>query len=447
MQRGKNPPNQKGVIVMKRKLLALLLALSMTLSLCTGVWAADAVPGEEGVTSGVTDSDGVQAEYPEAPTSDQERWKVLSENPVDQEFLKAINVFAQRTGAKLLSKKGGCYSPLSLYYALALVSEGARGQTAEELYSLLGEDADDMGTQCANLYRRLYTANGPSTLLIANSLWLDDEVLGLPVHFREEYLNKAKEDYYASVFKVDFSDKATGEKMGNWVRENTKGMLNFSLEPSDEQMMAILNTVYFKSRWQRPFQKADTSKAKFTLANGKKKKIKFMHCKEEGSYYKGKNYTAAYRTMKSGRVTFYLPDKGVDVHKLLKQKDLFSIPASKYKDCDLKWSVPKFKSENKWDLIPSMKKLGVNLAFTNDADFSALSDTPATISAIEQGTRFDMNEKGAEAAAYTYIAVDKATAVMPQKRKTVKMNLNRPFLYTITSEDGVVLFMGIYDGK
>ena len=434
---------------MKRKLLALILALCMTLSLCTGVWAAD-TNGDSAQTAtatDVTDSDGVQAEYPEAPTSDEERWKVLSENPVDKDFLNAINTFAQRSGAKLLAKKGGCYSPLSLYYALALVSEGARGQTARELYDLLGEDADDMGTQCANLYRRLYTENGPSTLLLANSLWLDDEVLGEPVRFKEEYLNKAKQDYYASVFKVDFSDKATGEKMGDWVRENTKGMLNFSLEPSDEQMMAILNTVYFKSQWERPFQKADTSKAKFTLANGKKKKIKFMHRKEEGSYYKGKNYTAAYRTMKSGRVTFYLPDKGVDVHKLLKQKDLFNIPASKYKDCDLKWSVPKFKSENKWDLIPSMKKLGVNLAFTNDADFSALTDTPATISAIEQGTRFDMNEKGAEAAAYTYIAVDKATAMMPRKKKTVKMNLNRPFLYTLTSNDGVVLFMGIYDGK
>jgi serpin B len=146
-------------------------------------------------------------------------------------------------------------------------------------------------------------------------------------------------------------------------------------------------------------------------------------------------------------VTFYLPDKGVKVGSLLKKKDLFTAPRSKAKDCLLQWSVPKFQCESKWDAIPTLQKLGVKLAFTDDADFSALSDTPALITAIDQGTRFDMNEKGAEAAAYTHIAMSKATAVMPQKRKTVKMNLNRPFLYTITSAEGAVLFVGVFDGK
>ncbi len=434
---------------MKRKLLSLLLALAMVLSLCSGtVWAAETDAGGEAVpVSTPSDVEGVQAEYPEVPKGDEERWKVLRENPVDQDFIAAVNGFAQRSGAKLLAKKGGCYSPLSLYYALALVSEGARGQTADELYDLLGEDAEKMGAQCANLYRRLYTENGRSTLLIANSLWLDDEVLGEPVNFKEEYLKKAKEDYYASVFKADFSDAATGARMGEWVKENTNGLLNFTPEPDDEQMMAILNTVYFKSRWERIFPKSKTKKAKFTRADGKKKKVKFMHITEEGRYYKGKNYTAAWRNMESGRVTFYLPDKGVDVHKLLKDKKIFTNPVKKSKECDLKWSVPKFKTENKWDVIPTLQKLGVKQAFTDEADFSGITDTPATISAVEQGTCFDMNEKGAEAAAYTYIAVAKATAVLPQKRKTVKMNLNRPFLYTITSEDGVVLFVGVFDGK
>ena len=424
---------------MKRKLLSLLLALAMVLSLCS---ASALAAGEE-----MTVPPRIQSEENEAPSYGKEQTEPSVQEHVDPAFIDTMNRFALRSGAKLLAKKGGCYSPLSLYYALAIAAEGAQGQTAKELYSVLGTDADALGEQCPILYRRLNAEDGSTTLLMANSLWMDEEVGAEPVHFREEYLQRAQERYYAEVFAVDFSDAATGEKMSQWVSEKTKGKLSFSLEPDDEQMLSILNTVYYKSAWENPFDKNNTKKAKFTLASGQKKKIKFMHRTEEGRSCKGKGYTAASRALGSGRVTFYLPDKGVKVGSLLKKKDLFTAPRSKAKDCLLQWSVPKFKCESKWDAIPTLQKLGVKLAFTDDADFSALSDTPALITAIDQGTRFDMNEKGAEAAAYTHIAMSKATAVMPQKRKTVKMNLNRPFLYTITSAEGAVLFVGVFDGK
>lgn len=45
------------------------------------------------------------------------------------------------------------YSPLSLYYALAVAASGAEGQTQQELLDLLGvADADTLAEQCGNLY-------------------------------------------------------------------------------------------------------------------------------------------------------------------------------------------------------------------------------------------------------------------------------------------------------
>lgn len=417
---------------MKRKLLSLILALSIMLSLFTFTASA---------------SVRTQSEHGSAAANLENLSKSRTENKVDPALVSAMNRFALRTGAKLLAKKGGCCSPVSLYYALALAAEGAKGQTAKEFYSLLGKDDLFLGRECPILYRRLNQESGLSSLVMANSLWLDQEVGGLPVQYREDFLQRAAERYYAEAFTVDFSDSATGKKMGDWVSKKTKGKLSFALEPDDEQMLSILNTVYYKSAWAEPFDKAATKKCNFQRADGKKKKVSFMHRTEKGSYYKGKGYVAASRAMGSGTVTFYLPDKGVKVASLLKKKELLTTALSKQKSCMVQWSVPKFKTGSKWDVIPTLKALGVKSAFTDDADFSALTDTPALITSVDQGTCFELNEKGAEAAAYTHIGISKATAMLPRKQKTVKMNLNRPFLYTVTSAEGVVLFLGIYDGK
>ena len=50
-----------------------------------------------------------------------------------------------------------------------------------------------------------------------------------------------------------------------------------------------------------------------------------------------------------------------------------------------------------------------------------------------------------EAAAYTYLSMETQGALM-EEPEVVEMNLNRPFLYTLTSQDGAVLFVGICEG-
>lgn len=441
---------------MKTKLLAFLLALSMVLSLCACNASANTAPGEESspARSSLPGGEGsaedvpaepvsVQAEYPTFPADWEERARVLEENPVDEDFLAAVNRFALRSGAQILQEEGGCYSPLSLYYALALAAEGAQGQTAEELYALLGADGDRLGEQCSNLFRRLWTDDEEGTVLMANSLWLDEVVQGQPVHFREKYLQKAVERYYASVFTADFSDAATGQRIGDWVYENTREKLRFEPQPNEDQMMAILNTVYFNSPWRKPFLEGQTKDDTFTRADGTEQTVPFMHHTEEGDYYRGEGYAAASLSLLKGRMHFYLPDEGVDVRSLLEREDLFTPPVPEEgKSWEIAWSVPKFTCESKWSVIPALQKLGLNLPFSGGADFSGLSDVPARITAIEQGTRIGVDEDGVEAAAYTYVALEALGASM-EKPEPVEMNLNRPFLYTITSEDGAVLFLGI----
>ena len=60
------------------------------------------------------------------------------------------------------------------------------------------------------------------------------------------------------------------------------------------------------------------------------------------------------------------------------------------------------------------------------------------IGAIVQGTRIEVTEAGAKAAAYTQI--DMELAMMPVE--TVDFNVDRPFLYEFDSPDGLPLFIG-----
>ena len=70
------------------------------------------------------------------------------------------------------AKANRMYSPLSLYYALALANEGAAGQTRDEIASVLGAPSTvDVPQQCGNLFRVLAT-DPFSTVDLANSIWM-----------------------------------------------------------------------------------------------------------------------------------------------------------------------------------------------------------------------------------------------------------------------------------
>ncbi|MDI9483719.1 MAG: serpin family protein, partial [Bacillota bacterium] len=64
------------------------------------------------------------------------------ENPVNDSTYDAIYKFSYNTAAQIFKdvKINGCYSPLSLYYALALATIGAEGTTKDELLNVLGFD-------------------------------------------------------------------------------------------------------------------------------------------------------------------------------------------------------------------------------------------------------------------------------------------------------------------
>ena len=176
---------------------------------------------------------------------------VMDANSLDDAFLRALNGFSYKTASQIMTDSCGYlnYSPLSLYYALAMAASGAKGDTADELLSLLGmSNPTRLSTQSGSLYRRLYTDNQLGKLKLANSLWMDNDI-----RWKDSYIRNAAKHFYASSFSVDFSKKETGQSMAKWVSDHTNGTLNARYEVAPDQILSLLTTVYFYEEWINKF--------------------------------------------------------------------------------------------------------------------------------------------------------------------------------------------------
>lgn len=395
------------------------------------------------------------AEYPEAIGLEDfeaasERW---TENQTTEETKSALNAFAYSTASKLLQGSGesGCYSPLSLYQALAILTSGAQGQTREELLSLLGmQDAETLAEESGKLYRGNYRENEAETLKIANSLWLDETGSdGTPISYNQDWVLSAAANYYASVYEAEFNNEDTALALGQWIADNTGGLLHpdpETLDFEDDTVMAIVNTVWYEAGWIDTFSQDENTTEDFTTGDGETVSWEFMHRAEEsGRYVKGENYTKSYLSLTTGRMIIVLPDEGVDVDDLLGEEALWEcFENGDYQYADVRWSVPKFTTDATYDLTEMLISLGVVSAFDEDsADFSLISDTPLVVSQVQQGTHIAIDEEGVEAAAYTLTMAAETADLEPEDLEIIEMNLNRPFIYLITTNDGSTLFLGV----
>src|SRR5690606_17789161 len=102
--------------------------------------------------------------------------------------------------------------------------------------------------------------------------------------------------------------------------------------------------------------------------------------------------------------------------------------------------LPKFQLEYEATLNEVLIALGMEDAFSANADFSRMAESGGlAISEVKHKSYLDVNEEGTEAAAATAVAVVELAA--PVERFT--MNINRPFFFAIQENtSGMILFMG-----
>ena len=366
-----------------------------------------------------------------------------------QETVTGYADFAHLLSASILSgTQNQNLSPISVYLALAMVAEGANGDTQAELLKLLGcKDLRELSEVCGAMLETLSVDTERSTLDIHNSLWMAETIDGQSVEFHPEYLNTLAEIYRSEANVVEFGTESASRQIADWINKHTRGKIN--VNPSalnfDPSTLAVLiNTIYLKDGWSETFDPNSTEPDTFHAYTGDMT-ADFMRRFDKNSTVRFGDGCMAYRVWLNsvGYVTFVLPDEGVSLEKLLGTPD--AIDKLLHKGVEQKYDVslriPKFKFQDKMELTEVLSALGLSLSFTPAADFSGMSDTPCCIDSVIQESYIGVDENGVEAAAYTMISM-RTTAFNPVELEKLDFHLTRPFFYAIESFDGQVLFIG-----
>lgn len=358
----------------------------------------------------------------------------------DDEFKAAASSFAAELFKDNYSKgKTTLVSPLSVLTALALVQNGAQGDTLAQLEQALGGlDRDTL-----NAYMRAYCdfMTESEELKIANSVWTDSSA-----EAKRAFLQKAVDSYSAQLFSAPLSDPKTVESINSWVKKNTDGMIPKIIEKADRYaVMMLVNAIAFDAKWETPYKRSNIEKLEFTSYSGSKKKTDFM-CSTENVYLKDGGTVGFMKPYKNGRFAFaaLLPDEntGIDDYVASLSGDkLMKIFSSAKRGNEVNVKMPKFRAEYSTQLIDTLKKMGVKDAFdSKTADFSSLIENrDAYIATVVHKTFIEVDENGTRAAASTLVGADTMSLMEPYS-----VFLNRPFVYMIVdTETNLPLFIGV----
>lgn len=358
----------------------------------------------------------------------------------DDEFKAAASSFAAELFKDNYSKgKTTLVSPLSVLTALALVQNGAEGETLAQLERALG----GLDRDALNKYMRAYCdfLTESDELKIANSVWTDSSA-----EAKRAFLQKAVDSYSAQLFSAPLSDPKTVESINSWVKKNTDGMIPKIIEKADRYaVMMLVNAIAFDAKWETPYKRSDIEKLEFTSYSGSKKKTDFM-CSTENVYLKDGGTVGFMKPYKNGRFAFaaLLPDEntGIDDYVASLSGDkLMKIFSSAKRGNEVNVKMPKFRAEYSAQLIDTLKKMGVKDAFdSKTADFSSLIENrDAYIATVVHKTFIEVDEKGTRAAASTLVDADTMSLMEPYS-----VCLNRPFVYMIVdTETNLPLFIGV----
>lgn len=401
-----------------------------------------------------------EPEKAELSPEDYEGWnQLLAENEISEAFAEGLDRFAYESGSAVLKEvsDNGNYSPLSLYYTLALAGCGARGKTADQILEKLGvKDQKELAKQC----RRLYQSYGygsqrdqermahygmedyQSAIQLGNSLWISDQL-----NVYEEYQKLAAENFFASSYGVDFGKPDTGKRMGEWIAQKTNGILAPQLDIDPSTLLVILNTLYFYGGWAEPFSEEMTQEDVFYLENGGQDTVPYLNrTQREGAFKKGEGFTLSYLATNNGcRMMFLLPDEGRTVGEFLESPERLKEALEVEEDWvsgKVIWKVPKFDFGSSYPLQDILKAMGMERMFDGQAEFGGISPEPLMVSDVIQETHIGVDENGVEGAAYTMMAM--ARGAMIENEEIAEMILNRPFLFAIRDDyHGIWLFLGV----
>lgn len=368
-------------------------------------------------------------------------------NETVEQAKESLQPFWERSFREFLTGgENAVWSPINAYMALAMLAQTTSGSTRQEILDVLGTGTiEDLQTEVKAIWEKIYRDGEGSKRLLANSVWLDDELT-----YRQENLEVLGTDYYASVHRTELDNSAADADIQAWIDEHTEGLLE-GFKPKDDgfhplgrRVLTLVSTAYVCDGWLESFEEADNTEDIFHAPDGDVTCTYMNGLKKLAEYGRGGDFTAvALGTNEGCDLWLILPDEGTSVEALLEQGDYLDmvLGLAETDSRKVRLSMPKFDIAATMDLSDGLKRMGIREAFsTSGGDFSETLSLggPIYVDDVRQSARVIVDETGIRAASATIIEVlSKGPEPEP-----IQVTLDRPFLFVLTCWD-IPLFAGV----
>jgi len=332
-------------------------------------------------------------------------------------------------------------SPLSFEAALAMLSQGARGDTAANLRSGLRFEANGLTLPAAadafaNLHANL-TASPDVVLNLADGAWVDRRVALKPA-----FAAAQSGPFAAKIADADFANPATLGEINGFVSDATKGKIPTilsQLKPADR--LVLINALYFKGAWATPFETTATAAMPFTTAVGQVILVQTMQRAGKYSYFE----TPALQS-----VALRYKDPRFELVLLLMKDPKAAPPAgwitalapANYHERQGYVAFPKLDLTWDGDLMSSLSAVGLATALGPHADYGGVAAASLSVGQVIHKTRLVVDEAGAEGAAATAVVME-TTALRTPPQATFTFKADRPFWLLLRERTtGAPIFVG-----
>jgi serine protease inhibitor len=374
---------------------------------------------------------------------------------VNKSIVVANTGFALRLLTELQREQEGkniFISPLSVSIALAMTYNGANSSTRDAMGSVLGLQGmsdDAVNSGYSDLIGSLLSPDSDVSLNIGDSVWIRS---GFAQAVSPTFTDTLRKYYGSGVYSRPF-DSSTVDEVNSWVDRETRGKINKILDQiNSDNVMFLINAIYFKGGWVDEFDESATRLLDFNPADGGAAGsiVKVDMMSNDGSFYYYGDGEVKIARLPYGRdkiaMYVFLPAVGNTLESLMAglNEEKLNAYFPKLSKTQLELQLPKLKLEyGKVDLKGALTNLGMGIAFDrNLADFGRIADVRPErlyIAFVDHKAVVEVNEKGTEAAAVTNVGI--SITSIPMRTPFV---VDRPYMFVIRDDrSGTLLFAGL----
>ncbi|MDJ0979423.1 MAG: serpin family protein [Erythrobacter sp.] len=366
------------------------------------------------------------------------------------------------------------FSPASVSLAMGFAYRGADGETAEQMARVMRYPGSPVSylRAAGELDQTMNLSGEGRELRSANAFWVHKDLKLEP-----DYTADLEQKASGAFRRVDFTadPEAARKAINLWVAGQTEDRIANLIPPKvirETTAAVLVNAIYWKADWLKPFRNEQTKTEPFTMSDGEKIDAELMNTRndfrgiERGSVklvdlpYKGEEVS----------MVAILPDRPDGLARLERtlsagklEKWLEELDQTEPRDTVL--TVPKMSLDWSADLAKVIEAMGAPLPFSKQANFDRMARFPLTedrmptvtigdkstcgltISNIIHQANIDVDEKGSEAAAATAVVMGTITVTSakrgPPPPPPFIFRADHPLMFLLRDKrTGAILFVG-----